>query len=253
MDIAKKYVKTISKRFQKLPVYLPGSCIRVGDILSFGSDKCGRPNKSFGEPIGGFGNIISDSDFGREISVIPGKNERFYSYVSKNEVELQVGENGHLSHLTEGEFKFSFLKEGATIIIAKNIKSLKIENLNQLRNKVIEHHEKLNWKNYYIVYELETAGSALISQSNSAEGELILSANLKEFLIQEENILGIDAGIEFQVKWSKDQSFIIPGGENKPIFMKLLKVKDKGNLAGIEKVQKNDIELVEFGIEEFEE
>jgi hypothetical protein len=249
MDLAKKYVKSVAKRFQKLPVYYPGRIVKVGDILSFGKNSLGLPKNPFGEPIGVFGNLVNDSKYGNQIDVESGASDQIYHFVSENEVDLTIGGTVSIPDLVTGEFKFSFKQEGAILLIANGTNSLRMANQTQLNSVIQQHINSKNWSEYYIVTEVETAGKALIYQSISGTGELILSANKDNIQIGGSDILGMDAGIDFNIKSYKNSSFIVPWSENKSIFMKLVRVRKNGEVVGASKsIKANEFEIEEYSI-----
>ncbi|WP_192345897.1 hypothetical protein [Algoriphagus sp. Y33] len=256
MDLAKKYVKSISRKFQKLPIYYPGTKVEVGDIISFGKNIGGGPKKPFGENVGIFGNVVKDTEFGNQIEVEYGALDRFYQFVSENEVSVQAGGTAELPDLAKGEFKFSFNKEGAIVIIASGVELVRMSNLSQLKRVINEATELLNWREYYIVSGVEIAGTAIVYQSQSKSGELVLKANTENIELFGEDIAGIDAGMDIQIKWSTDNSFVIPDAKNMTLFMKLIRVKSNGALVGFNKakglggVDGGELELEEFNIED---
>lgn len=249
MDLAKKYVKSVAKRFQKLPVYYPGRVVRVGDILSFGKNYLGLPKNPFGEPVGVFGNLVNEPKFGNLIEIESGATDQIYHFVSEKEVDITIGGTASAPDLVTGEFKFSFKQVGATLVVAKGTNSLRMANQSQLKTVIQNHQTSINWEEFYVVTEVETAKKLLVYQSATNSGELVISANVDEIQIGGSEIYGIDAGIDFKVKKYVNSSFIIPWSDNKTLFMKLVRVRRNGDIVGVSKsTNPLNLEIEEYSV-----
>lgn len=259
MDLAKKYVKSVARRFQKLPVYYPGRVVRVGDILSYGKNSLGLPKNPFGEPVGVFGNLVNDPKFGNSIETEFGASDQNYHFVSENEVDVTIGGSASAPDLITGEFKFYFKKEGSTMIVANGTNSIRMANQSQLKSVIQQNLTVENWVEFYIVTEVETAKKLLVFQSATNSGELVISANVDEIQIGGSNISGIDAGVDFKVKKYINSSFIIPWAEDKTLFMKLVRVRRNGDIVsgtksfkvpdlGAKQTKTPDLELEEYSV-----
>ena len=222
MDLAKKYIRGIYRKFDKLPVYYPGSLIKVGDILSFPG------NKPLGEPNGIYGNLREDYLRGEIIEVYYDNGNLPYNFITNNEVSLEVSGSASAPNLGAGELKFSFSTEGATVLIAEGVNSEGMSDLRQLQSVINLNSQEIDWNNKFVVTEVETARKALIFQSETKNAELLLKANIENLEIAGEEIYGLDAEIDFRVIRQSGASFIIPWMDNITVFMKLNRVKRNG-------------------------
>lgn len=225
MDLAKKYIKSIYRKYGKLPVYYPGSLIKVGDILSF------KGNKPLGEPNGIYGNLREDYLRGEIIDVYYDNGSLPYNFITNNEVTLEVAGSATVPNLGAGELKFSFSKEGATVLIAEGVNSEGMADLRQLQSVINLNSGEIDWDDKFVVTEVEIARKALIFQSQSTNAELLLKANMENLEIAGEEIYGLDAGIDFRVVKQQGASFLIPWIDNVTIFMKLNRIKRNGQIA----------------------
>lgn len=257
MDLAKKYVKGISRKYDKLPVYYPGRMVRVGDVISFGKNVFGGPKSPYGEPNGSHGNVLDSKDYigGDSVSVSKDNANLPYNFVSANEVSVDAGADGNVPGLANGDFKFKFEKEGSTLLLAKGTDREFMDNLGQLQKVINLNSGAVNWREMYIVTELEIAERALIVQSNSSNNEIFISTNLKNIGVHGNDLIGVDADVEIKVNWASDHMFNIPWTKDVTLFMKLHRVKSNGDITGLKGIREDENSLVieEVQMKDFED
>lgn len=254
MNLAKHYSKSIIKKFDYIPVYLPDTKIRPGAILSFGTGFFGGAS----DPLGSFdviGNLINGETFNFPLKVGTYTSNASYNFVSQDEVTVSVVADAKLPNVVNGDIQFNFGKKGAILLYAVKPTESRIEDQLRLIGNLREVSERLKWGNYYIVTSVITCSKALVYQSKEKNGTLIVSASGKNIGIDDDVFANFGANVSFDVKWKTKQAMSIDWAEDVVLFMKLVRFTKK-KLKSYEKAMstttpyKLDQELITTEVEE---
>ncbi|UUC44177.1 hypothetical protein [Flavobacterium cerinum] len=250
MNLGENYSKTVAKKFDKLPVYVPDTKIKPGAVISFGKDMLGRPNKPFGT-FHHITDLVGGKVYDFQITNPPKPSSTaVLNFVSQNEVTVTSALKANVPNAVDGDIAFQFGKAGSVLLYAVKGTDYGIDQLALKKNlSKVANEEK--WEDYYIVTEVTIYERALVYQSIDRNGALAVSASAKNISISGNDITNIGAEATFSVKWKDKQAFSVDWAENVVLFMKLvrfskgeLKVYEKA-LTGANAVSSGEFELVE--------
>lgn len=214
MSLVKSYCKEISRELGKIPVYLPGAPVQIGDIIEFGID--GQKRK----PIGTFKHVSDLKSLGVHYDVREDRHPDPYKYASKGGVEISFNADAQAGDLGKGELKIAFKKEASIYLAAVDCTENLITDLTVLKEQLKPHIDKYDWKNCFIVTALMSAKKALIMQSNSTNASLVITGEVKG-LNPGDSGLKVDSGIDLKVNSYKDSSFIKDWSDDVSVFFTL--------------------------------
>lgn len=221
MSIANKYSKAIINKYDLIPVYTPGTDVKPGDIIDFGSSIFGT-NK----PIGSFsihGNL--SGYHGIDINVTESETKQTLNLVSSKEVTVSPAVSGQFPGVAEGDIKFDFTSKGSFILFGIDGIETRIENLFSLRDKLRQVADKEDWSKYYIVTSVTVFRKALIYAAEEKGGELVISASTENLGIIGDELTGIGADVSIDVKWKSKAAFSNDWDKDIAVLMKLAQFK----------------------------
>lgn len=237
MNLGEHYSKTVARRFDKLPVYVPDTKIKPGAVLSFGKSIFGV-NKPFGT-FQHITDLIDGQVYKFPIQIQPKQSSNtVLNFVSQNEVTVTSSVKANIPNAVEGDIAFQFGKAGSVLLFAVKGTDYWIDQLQlKMHLKTVADQEK--WDEYYIVTEVTVYNRALVYQSMDSNGSLSVSASAKDIAIAGDGITNIGAEASFSVKWKNKQAFSVDWTENVVLFMKLVRFS-KGELKVYEKAMITD-------------
>lgn len=246
MNLGEHYSKSIIRKFDYVPVYLPGTEISPGAILSFGTDFFGSAAKPYGT-FHVVGNLIGGKTYNFPLEVKDYPSKASFNFISQNEVQVSAAVKGKVPNVVDGDIEFTFGKEGSILLYAIQPTESRIEDQFELEkhlNQVIDDRE---WDQFYIVTSVFTCKKALVYQSNDRGGSLIVSASAKDINVTGTGITNVDASASFNVKWKAKEAFgTVDWADDVALFMKLVRFKKK-KLTNNKKAQALRDEVVEGG------
>lgn len=220
MNLAKTYCKEIINGLDKIPVYLPGTPINVGDIITFGKGFI-KPR-----PIGSFDPISKLSSLGVDYKVQDDEGASdSYFYTSNGAVGSNFTANVNTATPGEGKLEINFNKEGTIYFAAIDCKVNSIVDTSSLKKQLEPHRDSIDWKNCFIVTSVTIAKRALIMQSNSQTASLTIEGNVNG--LQANGSLDIGADIALKISSYKNSSFIKDWSENVTVFFSLARYRKK--------------------------
>jgi hypothetical protein len=216
MSLAIDYCKEIIKELDKIPVFLPGDTVSVGDIITFDNKK----------PIGSFKLVSNLTKLSVSFEEIESTDNHPYIYASKGSTSVNFTANANAATSVNGKLEIKFSKEGATYFAAIDCKVKSISDITNLKEQLEPHKEKINWNECYIVTSITIAKRALIMISNSENASLEIDGDVKGFLPDTDN-RNINANISLKINSFKDHSFLKPWSENVTVFFGLVRYYKK--------------------------
>jgi hypothetical protein len=219
MSLAKDYCKEIIKELDKIPVFLPGTPVSVGDVITFGKGFV-KPR-----PIGSFDPISKLSSLGVTFQEQDDADPDPYLYASKGSVGVSFTADANAATVGKGKLEINFNKEGATYFAAVDCKVKSIVDTSNLEQQLEPHKNSIDWKNCFIVTSVTVAKRALIMQSNSQSASLVIEGDVKG--LQTGSELDVDANISLKINTYKDSSFIKDWSENVTVFFTLARYRKK--------------------------
>ncbi len=232
MNLAEKYSKEIIKKFDLIPVYLPGTEVKPGDIIDFGSSITKKRKK----PIGSFTIYGNLSDYHKvQMKITTSKSQITPNLISSKEVSVKPAISGEFPGVVEGDIKFDFTSKGAFLLYGVDAVENRIDNLFYVRDQLqlLEHKE--DWDRYYIVTSITRCKKALVYASQEKGGTLVIDGIFKEPQIMGDELMGLNADVSINVKWKNKAAFSNDWDENVIVFMKLATLK-KGEIEFINKI-----------------
>lgn len=221
MRLYKTYCKEIIRQFQKIPVYLPGEFVQVGDVIFFNNAGL------FGsKPIGTFKKRTSLSNLGIEFPTLTDPDPRPYKFSSVGSVSMEFTSEGEVTNQAKGQLDIAFTKEGATYLVAVDCLTTAIDDLLTVERQLANHVDALDWSSHYIVVAVTVASRSLIMQSNSSSASLSIKGEVKAFDTGSVEMPNIDAALS--VKSYKDASFIKDWSNNVAVFFELVRFRNFG-------------------------
>lgn len=237
MALYKDYCKEIIRQLDKIPVYLPGVFVQVGDIIQFSH------RGLFGQrPIGSFTKKTSLSNLDIKFKAESDPDPDPYKLASSKSVSMLFTAEGNAVNGNSGKLEISFTKEGATYLVATECVQTAISDLQSVEKQLHEHEDELNWNDHFIVIGVTVAQNALIMQSSSSSASLTIAGEVKPFDTGSTGQPGGSASVE--IKSYKDAAFIKDWSGNVTVFFDLVRFKDM-KLKGYNKFTKRmDLNLV---------
>jgi len=219
MSLAKTYCKEIIKELDKIPVFLPGTPVNVGDIITFG--------KSIFEPkpIGSFRPVSTLSSFNIPYKTKKDHNPDPYRYASKGAVGVTFTADANVTSAGNGKLDITFNQEEATYFAALSCSVTSIVDTSKFVQQLLPFKESIDWGNCFIVTSVTIAERALIMQSNSQSANLVIQGDVKGLEI--DSNLNIDAEISVRVNSYKDSAFIKDWSKNVTVFFTLTRFRKK--------------------------
>lgn len=219
MGLAKDYCKEIIKELDKIPVFLPGTPVKVGDVITFGKGFI-KPR-----PIGSFSPVSKLSELGIQIEVDNDNDPDPYLYASKGSVGVSFTADANAASTGQGKLDINFRKEGSTYLAAVDCTVSSIKDTSNLEALLKPHKNKIDWKNCFIVTSVTIAKKALIMQSNSESASLTVEGDVKG--LQTGAGVNIDASASVNIKTYTDSSFIKDWSDEVTVFFTLARFRKK--------------------------
>jgi hypothetical protein len=219
MGLAKSYCREIIKELDKIPVFLPGTPVEVGDVITFGKGFI-KPR-----PIGSFSPVSKLSKLGIEIEIQKDNDPDPYLYASKGSVGVSFTADANAATVGKGKLEINFKKEGSTYFAGIGCKVTSMTDTSNLENDLEPFKNKIDWKNCFIVTSVTVATKALIMQSNSKSASLTIEGDVKG--LQTGGNTDIDASAKIQINTYKDSSFIKDWSDNVTVFFTLARYRKK--------------------------
>ncbi|SCL29917.1 hypothetical protein GA0070624_3975 [Micromonospora rhizosphaerae] len=157
--------------FDRLPVWLPGTSMRLGDIGVFGD--------------GGWTTHTTLSALGIPFSVGPVGVPTSFDYASSDGAEVRswVGANGEpLPGMVSGNagLRIRFSRAGAFVLKAGAVRTRQIVELDTLDGLLVQRYQRGDWRREWVlVTEVAQGGPVLILVSASADGEAVVDLGVK--------------------------------------------------------------------------
>jgi hypothetical protein len=219
MNLAKAYCKEISKGLDKIPVYLPGTPVAVGDIISFGN---GLLNS---RPIGSFKHVSSLASLGVSFSEKDDPDPDPYRFASTGAVGVSFDAGANASGKGEGKLNVTFSREGATYLAAVDCRVHRMEDTSELEAQLLPHSTRIDWKNCFIVTSVTVAGKALIMQSSSNTASLTVEGSVSG--LQPGQQISVPVSASVKVNAYRDSAFIKDWSDNVTVFFTLARFRKK--------------------------
>lgn len=208
MGAAEQYCREVTNAFGLVAVYLPGTSLKIGDIIKYDKESL------FSNKEGVFTKISTLNAMHVECDVVVDETVADLTYSSKGKTEIVTSISAEKIAKTEVKFK----ADGSVYMNALSCKTSSIENLGEMEAKLKENWN-LKYDNLYVVTKLVTAQKAIIMQSSGKDGGLVF-----EMLKVPE--VPIDKA-ELKVTRSQNQAFIVDAKDNVTVLMNLYQVKIK--------------------------
>ncbi len=219
MGAAEQYCREITNAFGLVAVYLPGTSLKIGDIIKYDKENL------FSNKEGVFTKVGTLKAMKVECDVEVDKTLADLTYSSKGKTEIVTSISADKIAKTEVKFK----ADGSVYMNALSCKTSSIENLGEMEARLKENWN-LKYDNLYIVTKLVTAKKAIIMQSSGKDGGLVF-----EMLKVPE--VPIDKA-ELKVTHSQNQAFIVDAKDNVTVLMNLYQVKIKKQRPVTDRVRK---------------
>jgi hypothetical protein len=215
MSLAKIYCKEIIKELDKIPVYLPGTPVNPGDIITFGRTR----------PIGSFSQVSSLLSLGIQLQERTDADPDPYLYSSKGAVGVSFTSDASTGNTGDGKLEITFNREASTYFAAIDCGVTSFVDISTLPQQLEPHRNRIDWKSCFIVTAVTIAKKALIMQANSQNASLTIEGNVKG--LQTGADLKINASISVKIDKYKDSSFIKDWSENVTVFFSLATYRKK--------------------------
>lgn len=210
MGIADKYCKEVSTAFNLVAVYLPGSRIKIGDIIKFDKQKL----------------LTNKKGVFTKYSSLKAKEIRYKKEIANTMSDLMYSTKGSVKVSTKifaeniAKTQVSFTSEGSVYFNALKCRNEAISDFALVKKEL---HDRLtqNENGLFLVTKLITAKRAIIMQSSMGKGSL-------SFEIDNKTINDI-ADIGVNVSSVKNHSMIIEAEKDVTVLMALYEIKVKKN------------------------
>jgi len=226
MSLSISYSKEIAKQLGQIAIYLPGTPVDVGDIITFPNGKSflGKPR-----PLGAFQKRTSLRDLG-----IDYKNPKFsespdtYKFSSSKNIDFgfDTSANADLNNdsLPQGNaaIRISFSSEGAIYFLGYHCDKKQLGDLISIENQINNNSSNLLWEDTYLVTAITVAKKAFIAQSKSKSSSLIVNGNLKGLDTKEVNV---NASTDLKIIKEKGNIMIVDWSDDVTLFMNLIRFK----------------------------
>jgi hypothetical protein len=217
MSLVKKYCKEVQHALGQFAIYHPGRNVQLGDVITYQGNGFGS------RPIGNFKvitNLEQLSGVIVESRLSPHADN--YQFTSRSGVDRSFSTNSYPPNANSGDIKISFNRTGSIFIAALECHLEEVINLQELGQMLLPHTGVLDWDSCYIVAAITRAERAIIMQSNSKQGELVISGSANAAT---PGGIGGVMNTQIQVKGYKDASFIKDWSDEAPIFFSLIRFK----------------------------
>ena len=225
MSLAADYCKEIAKQLGQTAIYLPGSSVKVGDIIAFKDTTIfGKP-----KPLGEFSVRGNLTDFGivLESETEHDNSKDSYVYASKGSVSISFEASANGADLAQGALKIGFSKEGSTYLSAVDCKETRFKTVVKLEESLAKVKDQFDWDKHFIVISVTVADKALIMQSNSSNASLEISGQVKNLTPGNVIVKDLDAGIDLKITKYNEASFLKDWSSNVPVFFTLVRYHKK--------------------------
>lgn len=206
MGNASKYCKEIGTAFELVAVYLPGTRLKIGDIIQFNKQNLLNNKK------GVFKKISSLKDMDIPCTSEVDETVTNYTYTSKGQIQIKTSISVDQIEKTEVLFK----TDGSVYMNALDCKVISINNF-QVTKKELVDKWNLEENNLFLVTKLVTARKAIIMQSSGKNGNLT-------FEMTKIPKVPVDK-INLKVTHTENHSFIIDAKNNVSVLMDLYEIK----------------------------
>lgn len=219
-----EYSKEIARELTKIAVVLPGSPVRIGDVLYFPFGRGGIWPFRKAKPRGSF-DIVSDlSSMGMEFDLNPPDTEPDpYIFSSRGAVDVNFVADVSVPQAASGEVTAKFRKEGALFFSAVDCTRQSMKDVAGVVSDLLNGSPRSFSSDVFIVTSVTTARRALIMQSSASGAELKVSGKVQGLVTGSGS--DIDASANISVNSFIQQSLIKPWSENVTVFMGLHRIR----------------------------
>lgn len=218
------YSKSIIRKFDYIPVYIPDTKISPGAIISFGTNIFGKAAKPFGV-FHVVSHLMQGLTYHFDLKLDKFSSKTEFNFISENEVDIGTVLEAKLPNVVEGDIEFNFKKAGSVLLFGVQPTEERFRDQFELDRCLESVASDRNWEELYVVTSVITCKKALVYQSNDKDGKLILSANAKKIKIAGSALGNIGAEASFHVKWKSNHAFSIDWADDVVLFMKLKRFK----------------------------
>lgn len=215
--LAKKYCNEILSELDKIPVYLPGTPVNVGDIISFDNGIFRK------RPVGSFDHVSKLQKLNVPFEVEEDNEPDPYIFGSKSGVSIGFEAGATAGSVGQGKLTINFSEEGAIYFAALGCTVRKMSDTTHLKAAIEPHKDRLNWKDAFIVTSVTTARKALIMQSKSNNAKLEIEGDVKN--LQPGAGVNLDANAGVKIGRYSDASLIKDWSDNVTVFFSLVRFR----------------------------
>ncbi|WP_456438564.1 hypothetical protein [Psychroserpens sp.] len=224
MSLQIKYSKELIKEYGQVGVYLPGTPINIGDIITFDFGK-----NIFGKarPLGSFQKKNSLKNLGVKYMESDFDNDADTYYFKSSGTKIfdtGVNASGDLGNeelpKAKGNLGIKLSSEGSLFILAIDCNFKRIENIADLENKINSNGKKMIWDDTFLVSAITVASKALILQSKTSSSEFSISGDVQGI---KTNSANVNADAKLAIKTTNGNAFVKPWSDNVTLFMEVMK------------------------------
>jgi len=224
------YSKEVAKELTKIAVVLPGAPVEVGQIIYFPFGRRGIWPFKKSAPRGAFNIITTLENLGVTSKVSkadPDGDPYIFSSrkTVKIDVDLSIQGNVNPNATAAGKLQATFEAEGSVYFAAIDCKTTSILNLSEIQVDLKKNSHKIIWNETFLVTSVTIASKALIMQSSTKSGSLILEGDVKGLVTGKAT--DINGNAQIGVRNFKESSFIKPWSDNVTVFIGLHRFKKK--------------------------
>lgn len=219
-NLGELYSKSIIRKFDYIPVYIPDTKVTPGAIISFGTNLFGKAAKPFGS-FQVVSHLMNSPTYQFNLELETHSSDIEFNFVSENEVDVGFATGADFPDVAEGDIDFSFKKQGSILLYGIYPTENRIKDHFELERCMEQIAGDRAWDQFYVVTSVITCKKALVYQSNDKDGKLIVDASAKKLKIATGNLGNIGADVNFKVKWVSKQAFHTDWADNVVLFMKL--------------------------------
>ncbi len=226
MSLQIKYSKELAKEYGQVAVYLPGSPIEVGDIVTF---DYGKSFLGKARPLGSFQKKNSLKNLGVPYQKSKPDTETdtyFFKSSGTKIIETGLNANGNINEAlpkAEANIGLKLSSEGSLFILAVECTIRQIDNVTDLQNMVIRNDKDMIWKDTFLVTSLTIAKKALIAQSKTSTSAFVISGDIDGIKNSSANVT---ADAKLSIKVNNGDAFIKPWSNNVTLFMEVMKFEE---------------------------
>lgn len=203
MSSSKNYCKEISKNFNNIAIYMPGSSVKIGNIISF--DKVSPKSTPTGTFTHEFSLETLNIDY--KTSINNTKNDLSFSSNSVFSTTLKA----NIDNIANT--RVSFNKKNGTFFKALSCYEEDILDFSEVK-KQLHKLKDTDLDNFYIVTKVITAEKALIMQSSTKGALLEFNAKVDD---------ATDLSLGFNIIYNTNSNFVIKSQNKVNILMTLHK------------------------------